>query len=44
MERVDDVAVDERQRSAAGAQRGDRRREQGERGRMTDLSGADLGA
>ena len=44
MERVDDVALDERQRNAAGAQRGDRRREQGERGRMTDFSGADLGA
>ena len=41
-ERVDDVAADERQRSAAGAQRGDWRREMGERGRMTDLSGVDL--
>ena len=41
-ERVDNLAADERQRSAAGAQRGDRRSELGLRGRMTDLSGADL--
>ena len=40
--RVDDVAADEERRIAEGARRGDQRRTLGTRGRMTDLSGADL--
>lgn len=41
-DRVDDVAADERRRSAEGARRGDQRREAGARGRMTTFSGEDL--
>ena len=41
-ERVDDVAADEANRIAAGAGRGDARRNEGTRGRMTDFTGADL--
>jgi hypothetical protein len=41
-ERVDDVAADETRRIADGARRGDQRREDGSRGRMTDFSGTDL--
>ena len=40
--RVDDVAADEERRIAEGARRGDQRRTLGTRGRMTDLSAADL--
>ena len=40
--RVDDVAADEARRIAEGARRGDARRNEGTRGRMTDFSGADL--
>ena len=39
---VEDVARDEERRIAQGVRRGDRRREQGTRGRMVDFSGADL--
>ena len=42
MERVDDVLEDERRRISEGAERGDRRREAGDRGRMRDLHGGDL--
>lgn len=41
-ERIEDVAADERRRVAEGAQRGDRRRETGTRGRMTTSGGEDL--
>ena len=40
--RVEDVAGDERQRVAAGALRGDQRRNDGTRGRMTTFGGEDL--
>ena len=40
--RVVDVAADERRRVAEGAQRGDQRRNDGTRGRMTTFSGEDL--
>ena len=40
--RVEDVAADERRRVAEGAQRGDQRRNDGTRGRMTTFSGEDL--
>ena len=41
-ERVDDVVADETRRIAEGARRGDKRRQDGTRGRMTDSTGADL--
>ena len=40
--RVEDVAADERRRVAEGAQRGDQRRNDGTRGRMTTFGGEDL--
>ena len=40
--RVDDVVADEERRIAEGARRGDQRRRDGTRGRITDLTGADL--
>ena len=41
-ERVDDLAADEARRIAEGARRGDARRNEGTRGRMTDFTGDDL--
>ena len=41
-ERVEDVAADETRRIAEGARRGDARRDEGTRGRMTSFSGEDL--
>ena len=41
-ERIDDVAADETRRIAEGARRGDQRRREGTRGRLTDRTGADL--
>ena len=41
-ERIDDVVADERRRVAEGARRGDQRREDGARGRMTSYEGEDL--
>ena len=41
-ERVDDVVADERRRVAEGAWRGDHRREEGTRGRMTSFGGEEL--
>ncbi len=41
--RVDDVVADERSRIAEGARRGDKRREEGQRGRVVHfMSGADI--
>ena len=41
-ERIDDVRADEQRRLAEGARRGDQRREDGSRGRMTSFEGMDL--
>ena len=41
-ERVDDLAADEARQIAEGARRGDARRNEGTRGRMTDFTGDDL--
>ena len=41
-ERIDDVVADEQRRLVEGARRGDQRREDGARGRMTSFEGQDL--